>query len=54
MARVRLTRYPWFDLSRSIADWQSGDAAKQLRIQRRMVNAMAGHIAAGRLPFHDP
>jgi hypothetical protein len=33
-------RYPWFDLSRSIANWQLGDALKLVDLQRRMIEAL--------------
>lgn len=39
-ARFKLSRFPWFDLTRSIADWSQGDAAHQIAIQRRMIEAM--------------
>jgi len=35
--RLALSRYPWFDLSRSVADWHPGDASKQIDLQRRMI-----------------
>ena len=38
--RLTLSRYPWFDLSRSIADWRPGDASKQVDLQRRMIETL--------------
>jgi len=38
--RLTLSRFPWFDLSRSIADWQPGDASKQVDLQRRMIETL--------------
>lgn len=39
-ARLAFCRFPWFDLSKSIADWHSGDAEQQIAIHRRMIEAM--------------
>jgi len=38
--RMTLSRFPWFDLSRSIADWHPGDASKQIDLQRRMIETL--------------
>jgi hypothetical protein len=39
-ARLTFCRFPWFDLSRSIADWHSGNADQQVAIHRRMIEIM--------------
>jgi hypothetical protein len=39
-ARLNVLRYPWFDVSRTIADWQIGDAEQLVAVQRRMIEAM--------------
>lgn len=36
-SRLTLTRYPWFDLTRSIGDWTPGDAAKQIELQEHLI-----------------
>lgn len=38
--RLALSRFPWFDLSKSIADWHQGDAEQQIAIHRRMIEVM--------------
>jgi hypothetical protein len=39
-ARLSLCRYPWFDLSRSIGDWNVGDALMQIDLHRRMIETL--------------
>jgi hypothetical protein len=39
-ARLALCRFPWFDLSRSIADWHLGDAEKHIAISYSMIEAI--------------
>ena len=38
--RLTLSRFPWFDLSRSTADWQPDDASKPVDLQRRMIETL--------------
>jgi hypothetical protein len=40
-ARWALTRYPWFTLAQSIADWNQGDCAAQVNLHQRMIEAFA-------------
>ena len=35
--RLAFCRYPWFDLTRSICDWQVGDAEHLVALQQRMI-----------------
>lgn len=39
-ARFALCRFPWFDLTKSLADWHPGDLEQQIAIHRRMIEAM--------------
>ncbi len=35
--RLRLARFPWFDLKHSVLQWQRGDVEQQLELDRRMI-----------------
>lgn len=35
--RLSLCTYPWFDIGRSVLDWENGDAERQLQLQRKMI-----------------
>jgi len=39
-ARLALCRYPWFDLSRSIADWNLGHAERQVALSRNLIETL--------------
>jgi hypothetical protein len=39
-ARLRFLNYPWFDLTRTVADWQMGDADQQVAVSRRMIETL--------------
>lgn len=39
-ARLNLCQFPWFNLARSIADWQPGDALSHVELHRRMIEFM--------------
>ena len=39
-ARLALCRFPWFDISKTIADWHIGDAEQQIDIHRRTIETM--------------
>ena len=45
LARLSLCSFPWFDLTRSIADWQPGDAEKQIAIHRSMIETIDCQLA---------
>lgn len=40
MGRVYLTRYPLFDLTRSIGDWMPGDAMKQVELHEHQIKCL--------------
>lgn len=40
-ARIGFARYPWFNLSHSIADWQPDDAMKHVDLHQRQIEAFA-------------
>lgn len=46
--RVRLSicRYPWFDLSQSIGDWQVGDALRNVELHESMISEFEKKFAA--------
>lgn len=49
-ARLALCRYPWFDLSRSVANWRPGDAEQQVALHRHMIETMDQTFSGMRVP----
>lgn len=35
--RLRLARFPWIDLQRSVQEWEPGDVGRAVELQRRMI-----------------
>lgn len=54
LARLALSHYPWFNLPRSLVDWQAGDALQQVNLHRRLIETMEAHYSAGRIPPWGP
>ena len=38
--RLSLCAYPWFDIAHSVLDWETGDAKRQLELQRNMIGTL--------------
>lgn len=44
--RLHLCRFPWFDLTRTIAEWQQGDIDQQIAIHKHTIDAMEANYSA--------